>query len=250
MKLLEIGTIVLFCACCLRTCSPSVDKSMADIEIEYFATCFDDKTISIVRTRQIYSADPWKWENPVPADKGVFESDAWVAMSNMYAIVVNDSSANKFAFKRGSAEIYYRHREMTPKGSNYVFNARNDTLEQIDVSSFNSLAETNDCGSVMRVVVDLEGIFARHKSCPCIFFGNGKTGVLFWRGGLDYRWREEFMRLLWVGRPYDYYTVKKFKTWDDFLKWDGVLQITGGITRVRYAEQNSAELNGGRKPLL
>ena len=58
------------------------------------------------------------------------------------------------------------------------------------------------------------------------------------------------MRLLWVGRPYDYYTVKKFKTWDDFLKWDGVLQITGGITRVRYAEQNSAELNGGRKPLL
>ena len=235
MKLLEIGTIVLFCACCLRTCNKFDGKSMADIEIEYFTTCFDDMTISIVRTRQIYSADPWKWENPVPADGGVFESDAWVAMSNMYAIVVNDSSANKFAFKRGSAESYYRrqwswrrHGEMTLMGSNYVFNARNDTLEQIDVSSFNSLAETNDCGSVMRGVVDLEGIFARHKSCPCIFFGNGKNGVLFWRGGLDYRWREQFARLLRVGRPYDYYTVKKFKTWDDFLKWDGVLQITGG----------------------
>ena len=228
MKLLEIGTIVLFCACCLRTCNKFDETSKEDIQIEYFSICFEDKTISIVRTRQVYSVDPWEWENPVSSDDVIWEHDEWMSMSNMYAIVANDSRVDKFFLNLGSAESDYRRREMALVGSNCVFNAKNNTLEPIDVGGFNFQAETNDCGGVVRGVVDLEGIFARHKSCPCIFLGNGKNGVIFWREGLDDRWRRLFMSLLRAGKPYDYYTIKKFKRWDDFLAWDGVLQITDG----------------------
>ena len=39
---------------------------------------------------------------------------------------------------------------------------------------------------------------------------------MFWRAGLDKDWCDCFRSLLWVGEPVEYYTVKKFKTWDDF----------------------------------
>ena len=228
MKLFEIGTIALFCASCLRTCNRFDEISMEDIQIECFSTCFEDKTISIVRTRRVYSVDPWEWENPVPSDDRLLECGEWMSMSNRYAIVVNDSRANKFVFDRGSAECYCYNRDMTRVGTNCVYNARNNTFEPSVSSGLCSLVQTNDCGSIVSGVVDLDGIFGRHKSCPCIFFGNGKNGVLFWRRRIDRHWRERFMRLLRAGRPYDYYTVKKFKAWDDFLAWDGVLQTKDG----------------------
>ena len=47
---------------------------------------------------------------------------------------------------------------------------------------------------------------------------------MFWRAGLDKDWCDCFRSLLWVGEPVEYYTVKKFKTWDDFWSWDGCLE--------------------------
>ena len=223
MKLLEIGTIVLFCASCFRTCNKFDDIPREDIQITYFSKLFDDKTISIVRTRHVHSVDPWEWENPIPSDDVIWEQNEWMSMSNMYAIVVNDSRVDNFYLNRGSAEIYYRRREMTLVESNYVFNARNNTLKQIDVNGFDFQTESKDCGGVVNCVVDLKGIFASHKSCPCIFIGNGMNGVIFWREGFDVCWRRLFMSLLRAGRPYDYYTVKKFRTWQEFWSWDGSL---------------------------
>lgn len=211
MKLFEMGTVVLFTACFLRTCciEETEETSQKGFETEFFSKCFDDNTISIVRTRRLYSYDPVRWENPIPYDEGVFVKKVYVSMSNMYAIVVIDSKADEWVFKRGTADCPFFYNDMTNIENFCIYNAKSDTLKPCD-----------DRGLVMGKVVDLEELFNRHKSCPCIFFGNGKRGVLFWRGGLTFRWRHDFTTLLWVGRPVEYYTTKKFKTWNDFMSWD------------------------------
>lgn len=214
MNVLEMGSVVLLLACFLRACCIE-GPSPKDYETEFFSANFEDKTISIDRTRRLYSYDPVRWENPIPSDEGIFEKQSYVSMSNMYAIVVIDSNVDEWLFKRGTAECLFFYQDMNNIKDFCIYNAKNDTLKPCDGSSLN-----------IDKAVDLEELFNRHKSCPCIFFGNGRKGVLFWRGGLAYSWRHDFTTLLWVGRPVEYYTIKKFKTWDDFLSWDGNLGET------------------------
>ncbi len=215
MKVLEMGSAALFLACFLRTCCIEDDgKTGKDYQAEFFSTNFEDKVISIVRTRRLYSYDPILWENPrLKQDEGIWIDYAWVSMSNLYSIVVIDSNVDEWVFKRKAAKCRYFDKEAMPKiGSFCVYSAKNDTLVQYDGGPL-----------AMAKVVDLEGLFNYHKSCPCIYFGNRKNGVLFWRTGLDQLWCGSFMRLLCAGRPVECYTVKKFKTWNDFLSWDGNL---------------------------
>ena len=215
MKLFEMGSLALLFACSLRTCNPSVTKTRKELETEYYSLSCEDKCISIIRTRRLYSVDPLRWEKPIPSDEGLWENDEWVSMSNMYAIVVIDSDVDEWVLKRGTAECLFFYKDMSHIGNFCVYNAKNDTLKSCD-----------DRGLVMGKVVDLEELFNRHKACPCIFIGNGKKGVLFWRAGLGSRWCGRFTLLLWAGRPVEYYTFRKFKTWDDFSSWDGNLEET------------------------
>ena len=226
IKFFEMCSVALILAC-LRTCSCE-EKSSKDLQTDFFSKCFEDKTISIVRTRRLYSCDPVRWENPIPYDEGVFEKPEYMSMSNMYAIVSIDSNADEWVFKRGAAECLFFKEDMANIEDFCVYNVKSDTLQPCDGGTHCSFREGHGSAHVADEVVDLEKLFNSHKSCPCIFFGNGRKGVLFWRGGLDSRWRHCFTTLLWVGRPYDYYTVKKFKTWDDFLAWDGVMQKEDG----------------------
>ena len=212
MKVFEMGSVAVLLACFLRTCCCE-EKTDKDLETEFFSTNFEDKVVSVVRTRRLYSYDPVRWENPIPYDEGIFEKQNYVSMSNLYAIVVIDCNVDEWFFKRGTAECLFFYRDMNNIKDFCIYNAKNDTLKPCDGSSL-----------IIDKVVDLEALFNRHKSCPCIFFGNGKKGVLFWRGGLTFSWQHDFTTLLWVGRPVEYYTIKKFKTWDDFLSWDGNLE--------------------------
>ena len=212
MKVFEMGSVALLLACFLRTCCIE-EKSQKDDETEFFSANFEDKVVSVVRTRRLYSYDPVRWENPIPYDEGIFEKQNYVSMSNLYAIVVIDCNVDEWFFKRGTAECLFFYRDVNNIKDFCIYNAKTDTLKPCDGSSLN-----------IEKVVDLENLFNRHKSCPCIFFGNGRKGVLFWRGGLTFSWRHDFTTLLWVGRPVEYYTIKKFKTWDDFLSWDGDLE--------------------------
>ena len=213
MKVFEMGSVALLFACFFRACCIEDGKSAKDLQTEFFSTNFEDKVVSVVRTRRLYSYDPVRWENPIPYDEGIFEKQNYVSMSNLYAIVVIDCNVDEWFFKRGTAECLFFYRDVNNIKDFCIYNAKTDTLKPCDGSSLN-----------IEKVVDLENLFNRHKSCPCIFFGNGRKGVLFWRGGLTFSWRHDFTTLLWVGRPVEYYTIKKFKTWDDFLSWDGNLE--------------------------
>ncbi|MBQ7190171.1 MAG: hypothetical protein IJR99_12215 [Kiritimatiellae bacterium] len=221
MKLFETGTVVLCLACFLRACCIEDDHLRKDWETEFFSTSFEDKAISVVRTRRLYSYDPVRWENPGPSDESIWEKSHWVSMSNLYAIVVIDSSADGWTFMRGTAKCPYFYKEMANIGNTCVYNVKDDTLKPSDGVSRCSLEKEKGASHMINEVVDLEELFNRHQSCPSVFFGNGKKGVLFWRGGLDSHWWWDFMTLLWAGRPVDYYTVKRFKTWDEFWSWDG-----------------------------
>ena len=214
MKVFELGSVALLFACFFRACCIEDGKSAKDLQTEFFSTNFEDKVVSVGRTRRLYSYDPVRWENPIPEqDECIWEDYKWVSMSNMYAIVVIDSNVGEWVFKRGTAECLFFYQDMNNIKDFCIYNAKNDTLKPCD-----------DRGLVMDKVVDLEELFNRHKSCPCIFFGDGKKGVLFWRGGSDNLRYSGFTTLLWAGRPVEYYTVKKFKTWDGFLSWDGNLE--------------------------
>ena len=232
----EVGTSVLFCACYLRTCSPAVERT-TDVNVEYFSSFFEDKTISVVRTRRIYSLDPWKWENPTECDEGVFEIDVWASMSNMYAIVVNDSGNDSFVFDTAGAELYHPLRSKVHTGDICVFSAKDNTLQFKGDGMQSVLARPRNDAVIVPEIVEIGKMFDRHKACPCLYFGNGKNGMIFFREGLDYRWCEQFLNLLRVGRPYDYYTARKFKTWDDFLLWGGVLDVE---KRVENATKGDA----------
>ena len=215
MKVFEMGSAALFFACffaCFfKACCIEDAKTPKEMHEEFYSTNFEDKVISVVRTRRLYSYDPVRWENPIPEqDEWIWVNYKWVSMSNLYAIVVINSKVDEWVFKRGTARCPFFYKDMPKIGNFCVYNAKNDTLRPCD-----------DRGLVMDKVVDLEELFNRHKSCPCIFFGDGKKGVSFWRGESDNHKYSGFTTLLWAGRPVEYYTVKKFKTWDDFWSWDG-----------------------------
>lgn len=230
MRIFEMGSFALLFACFLRACCIDDGKTGKDFQTEFFSSNFEDKTISIDRTRRLYSYDPVRWENPIPYDEGIFEKQVYVSMSNMYTIVVIDSNADEWVFKRGTAECPFFHKDMTNIEDFCIYNAKNDTLKPYNGRSHCSRQVDNGRGRVVDGVVDLGKLFSRYKSCQSIFFGDGMKGVLFWRGGLDFRWRHDFTTLLWVGKPVDYYTAKKFKKWDDFLEWDGNLEdVTQGV---------------------
>ena len=72
MKVFEMGSVALLLACFLRTCCIE-EKSQKDDETEFFSANFEDKVVSVVRTRRLYSYDPVRWENPIPYDEGIFE---------------------------------------------------------------------------------------------------------------------------------------------------------------------------------
>ena len=231
IKVFELGSGALlfacFFACFFKACCIEDGKTPKDIQTEFFSTNFEDKVISVVRTRRLYSYDPVRWENPIPEqDEWIWENYKWVSMSNLYAVVVIDGKVNEWFFKRGTAECPFFYKDMPNIGNFCVYNAKNDTLRPCD-----------DRGLVMDKVVDLAELFNRHKSCPCIFFGNGKKGVLFWRGGSDNLRHSGFSSLLWAGRPVEYYTVKKFKTWDDFLSWDGNLEEAQKVAPNKRVKQ-------------
>ena len=78
-KFFEMCSVALILAC-LRTCSCE-EKSSKGLQTEFFCKHFEDKTISIVRTRRPYSYDPVRWENPIPYDEGIFEKPEYISMS-------------------------------------------------------------------------------------------------------------------------------------------------------------------------
>lgn len=169
MKVFEMGTVALLLACLLRTCCIE-EKSQKDDETEFFSTNFKDKVISVVRTRRLHSYDPVRWENPIPYDEGIFEKQVY---ASMYAIVVIDCNVDEWFFKRGTAECLFFYRDMNNIKDFCIYNAKNDTLKPCDGSSL-----------IIDKVVDLEALFNRHKSCPCIFSGTGRKACCFGEGDL------------------------------------------------------------------
>ena len=174
MKFLEMGSAALLLACLLKTCCCDGGKSLRDMETEFFSSNFADKTISIVRTRRLYSYDPVRWENPTPSDKWIWENYKWVSMSNMYVIVVIDSDADEWIFKWGSTKpkCSFFYKDISNIETFCVYSAKNDTLKPCD-TSVQYIAKKNR-GGMMADVVDLEELFSRHPSCPLFFSGTGR----------------------------------------------------------------------------
>lgn len=204
----------------LRTCCVDENGILRATETDYFSS-YEDQMISVVRSRRLYSYNPVNWENPIPSDNEIWENPEWVSMSNLYAIVVNDSKADGWVFDRGRADCPYFWKSLSTLGNLCIYNATDDTLKPYaDDASYR--LQTDTLGKhVVDEKIDIDKVFYRHKQCPCIYFGNGKNGVLFWRNDIEYDTRRRFMTLLWAGRPANHYVLKKFKTWKDFLEWDG-----------------------------
>lgn len=223
IRMLESCASVLLLGSVLRTCS--IDSTVATRalranETDYFSS-YEDQTISVVRTRRLYSYDPVNWENPIPCDDEIWENPEWVSMSNLYAIVVNDSKADGWVFARGSADCPYFWKTLPTLGNLCIYNAADDTLKPYDNDIGYRLQADTPGKHVVDEKIDIEKIFNQHKQCPCIYFGNGKNGVLFWRNDFEHDARRCFMTLLWAGRPAKHYVLKQFKTWKEFLEWDG-----------------------------
>ena len=68
MKVFELGSVALLFACFLRACCIEDGRTEENLQAEFFSTNFEDKVISIHRTRRLYSHDPVRWENPIPYD--------------------------------------------------------------------------------------------------------------------------------------------------------------------------------------
>ena len=81
MKVFEMGSVAVLLACFLRTCCCE-EKTDKDLETEFFSTNFEDKVVSVVRTRRLYSYDPVRWENPIPYDEGIFEKQNYVVSAH------------------------------------------------------------------------------------------------------------------------------------------------------------------------
>lgn len=228
MKYFEIGVVILIFASVLRTCSYDNDVSDKELCNQFFSHNFPDETISVVRTRRLYSCTPLKWENPTSADELIWEKSEWMSMSNMYAIVAIDRKVDRWVFSLAGADCSFFRKEMSTIGNTCEYNAKEGTLKPSeDIVNFAGQMKDSE-GHEGCKFVDLEEMFNRHASCPCIYFGDGEKGVLFWRRSVDHRFRWHFITLLWAGKPCSYYIVRNFKSWDDFWRWDGVLQITDG----------------------
>ena len=224
MKYFEIGVVILIFASVLRTCSYDNDVSDKELCNQFFSHNFPDETISVVRTRRLYSYSPLQWENPTSADELIWEKSEWMSMSNMYAIVVIDRRVSRWVFKLTDEYCPFFGNEMKAIRNTCEYNVKDDTLKPSDAVA-NSVWQMKDCeGNDGCEIVDLEKMFNRYTSCPCIYFGNGENGVLFWRGGTNHRFRWLFMTLLWAGKPCSYYTVRNFKSWEHFWAWDGELE--------------------------
>ena len=221
IRMLESCASVLLLGSLLQTCSINDDRTQRAFETEFFSTSYEDRTISIVRSRHLYSCNPIQWENPVPSDNEIWENPEWVSMSNLYAIVVNDSKAEGWVFLRGSAECPYFWKTVPTVGNLCIYNAVDDILKSYDVDVADRLQTDASHGHVVDGIIDIDKLFCQHKQCPCVYFGNGKNGVSFWRNDIEYAARRNFITLLWAGKPTKYYVLKQFKTWKEFLEWDG-----------------------------
>ena len=182
MKYFEIGVVILIFASVLRTCSYDNDVSDKELCNQFFSHNFPDETISVVRTRRLYSYSPLQWENPTSADELIWEKSEWMSMSNMYAIVVIDRRVSRWVFKLTDEYCPFFGNEMKAIRNTCEYNVKDDTLKPSDAVA-NSVWQMKDCGNDGCEIVDLEKMFNRYTSCPCIYFGNGENGVLFWRGG-------------------------------------------------------------------
>lgn len=87
MKVFELGSVALLFACFFRACCIEDGKSAKDLQTEFFSTNFEDKVVSVVRTRRLYSYDPVRWENPIPEqDEWIWEDYKWVSMAMAFCV--------------------------------------------------------------------------------------------------------------------------------------------------------------------